>query len=99
MIHLFGKVSCGLETLFHGLIFKLGDGSTINMWSDSWTPVLKHNILPLPAQPVTHPISSIIDFCHWNEGWKWDNIKVESIWGPNIAKFIYSLQPPNPLLH
>lgn len=70
----------------------MGDGSTINVWTNPWIPSLKNQLLPHLKQPLSSLILAIQNLCYWNSGWKWDKHKLESIWGPNIVKFTYSLK-------
>jgi len=78
----------GLQALKKGLIWRVGDGSSINIWSDAWIP---NGVLRRPVTPrgriVYNKVSDLID----PHSGTWDEELIKEIFWEEDVKHILSI--------
>jgi hypothetical protein len=81
----------GKEVLQQGLIRRIGNGETTNIWSSNWLPrdgMLKPVVCVHADPPML--VSELIDM----QTRSWDRAKVDSFFVPMDAKLIYKIPLP-----
>ncbi|KAF9592290.1 hypothetical protein IFM89_013516 [Coptis chinensis] len=75
--------------LSHGLIWKVGDGLSINAWKDRWIPSLDSSFT-LPPRPPECMSERVADFINpQTRQWNWS--VVSAVWPPGILPKILSI--------
>ena len=78
----------GLQTFKRGHIWRIGDGSKVNIWTDPWIPSSPdHHIITQRGQTL---ISKVLDLIDPTNG-EWDEVLIRAIFNPVDARRILQI--------
>ncbi|GAV74660.1 hypothetical protein CFOL_v3_18140 [Cephalotus follicularis] len=90
--HAWRSISKGISSLRKGLVWKVGDGSSIKVWSDNWLgfgPLADHIVGNIPEDDMNIIVADLIDL-----NWNWNLSSISPALSLDITTKIYSLPIP-----